>query len=97
MTHKVVRKGICNIKEIQRALCLYIKIELFEGEPLPTVNTKCIYLEESDIINHRYNATAKLLMSKINPGNLRMKIEIWKKLILTICFIPVHIITKQHL
>lgn len=89
MTHKVVRKGICNIKEIQRALCLYMKIELFEGEPLPTVNTKCIYLEESDIRNHMYNATAKLLMSKMNPGNLRIKIEIWgKKMILTICFFP---------
>ena len=79
MNHKVVGKGFCNFEEMEKALRLYIKIELFEGEPLPTVNTRCIYLEESDKRNHMYNATAKSRMSKIEPGNLRIKIESWKK------------------
>ena len=32
MTHKLV---ICNIKEMQRALSTYIKMESFEGKPPP--------------------------------------------------------------
>ena len=79
MTHKLVGEGIRNIKEMQRALSLYVKMELFEGQPPPPINSRRFYPEERDIRNHIYNATAKLRMSKVDQENVAMKIENWKK------------------
>ena len=58
---------------MQRALRLFVKMELFEGQPSPPI--KRFYLEERDIRNHVYNITAKLRMSKVEQGNLAIKIE----------------------
>ena len=66
MTHKLVGEGIRTIKEMQRALRLYVKMELFEGQPPPRINSRQFYSEERDIRNHMYNATAKLRMSKVD-------------------------------
>ena len=46
MTHKLVGEGIRNIKEMQRALRLYVKMELFEGQPLPLINSRRFYPEK---------------------------------------------------
>ena len=79
MTHKLVGEGIRNIKEMQRALRLYVKMELFEGQPLPLINSRRFYPEERDIRNYMYNATAKLQVSKVVQEDLEIKIENWKK------------------
>ena len=75
MTHKLVGEGIRNIKEMQRALRLYVKMELFEGQPLPLINSRRFYPEERDIRNYMYNATAKLQVSKVVQEDLEIKIE----------------------
>ena len=46
MTHKLVGEGIRNVKEMQRALRLYVKMELFEGQPLPLINSRRFYPEK---------------------------------------------------
>ena len=79
MTHKLVGEGIRNIKEMQRALRLYVKMELFEGQPLPLINSRCFYLEKLDIRNYMYNANAKLQVSKVVQENLEIKIKNWEK------------------
>ena len=97
MTHKLVGEGIRNIKEMQRALRLYVKMELFEGQPLPLINSRCFYLEKLDIRNYMYNANAKLQVSKVVQENLEIKIKIGKKVVLKIRFTSVHMVTRQHL
>ena len=80
MTHKVAGEGIHNIKKMQRALRLYVKMELFEWQPPPLINSSSFYPEERDIRNYMYNATAKCLrMSKADQENLAVKIENWEK------------------
>ena len=79
MTHKLVGEGIRNIKEMQRALRLYVKTELFEGQPSPPINSRRFYQEEWDIRSYMCNATAKLRMSKVDQENLAIKIENWGK------------------
>ena len=79
MTHKLVGEGIRNIKEMQRALRLYVKMELFEGQPLPLINSRRFYLEKLDIRNYMYNANAKLQVSKVVQENLEIKIKNWEK------------------
>ena len=79
MTHKLVGEGIRNIKEMQRALRLYVKMELFEGQHPPPINSRHFYPEERDIRNHMHNAAAKLRMSKVDQENLATKIENWEK------------------
>ena len=79
MTHNLAGEGIRNIKEMKRALRLHVKTELFEGQPLPPINSRRFYPEELDIRNYMYNATAKLRMSKIDQENLAIKIENWEK------------------
>ena len=79
MTHKLVGEGIRNTKEMQRALRLYVKTELFEGQPPPQIVSRRFYPEERDIRNYMYNATAKLCISKVDQENLAIKIENWGK------------------
>ena len=97
MTHKLVGEGIRNTKETQRALRLYVKTGLFEGQPPPPIISRRFYPEERDIRNYMYNATAKLRISKTDQENLAVKIENWgKKVILKIRFTSVHMVTRQH-
>ena len=79
MTQKLVGEGIRNIKEMQRALRLHVKMELFEGHLPPPINSRRFYPEERDIRNHMYNAAAKLRMSKVDQENHAAKIENWEK------------------
>ena len=79
MIHKLVGEGIRNIKEMQRALRLYVKMELFEGQRPPPINSRRFYPEELYIRNYMYNATAKLRISKVDQENFAIKIENWEK------------------
>ena len=54
-------------------------MELFEGQPPPPINSRRFYMEERDIRNDMYKATAKLRMSKVDQENLAIKIENWEK------------------
>ena len=55
-----------NTKEMQRALGVYVKMELFDAEQGPPGNSTRFYPEERGICNHMYNATPKLCMSKVD-------------------------------
>ena len=77
MTHKLVGEGICNIKELQRDLRLSVKMDLFEGQPPPTFNSRHFYLKENDKRNDMCNTIAKLWMSKVDQENLAIKLENW--------------------
>ena len=64
--HQLVRDGLRNIKEMQRALGVHFKTELFDAEQLPPGNSTRFYPEESAICNHVCNAAPKLYMSKVD-------------------------------
>ena len=96
MIHKLVGEGIRNIKEMQRALRLYVKMELFEGQRPPPINSRRFYPEELYIRNYMYNATAKLRISKVDQENCNKNRKLGKK-IPKIRFTSVHMVTRQHL
>ena len=64
--HQLVRDGMRNIKEMERALGVYVKTELFDAERSPPGNSTRFYPEGRGICNHMYNAAPKLCMSKID-------------------------------
>ena len=79
MIRKLVGEGIRNVKEMQRALRLYVKTDLFADQQLPPLNSRCFFPEERDIRNHIYNATSQLRMSKVDQENVSLLIENWQK------------------
>ena len=64
--HKLVRDGLRNIKEMQRALGEHFKTELFDADQLPPGNSRRFYPEELAICNHMCNAAPKLCMSNVD-------------------------------
>ena len=79
MIRKLVGEGIRNVKEMQRALRLYVKTDLFADQQLPPLNSRRFFPEERDIRNHIYNATSQLRMSKVDQENVPLLIENWQK------------------
>ena len=79
MIRKLVGEGIRNVKEMQRALQLYVKTDLFADQQLPSLNSRRFFPEERDIHNHIYNATSQLWMSKLDQENVSLLIENWQK------------------
>ena len=79
MIHKLAGEGIRNVKEMQRALRLYVKTDLFADQQLPPLNSRRFFPEERDIRNHIYNATSQLRMSKVDQENVSLLIENWQK------------------
>ena len=79
MIHKLVGEGIRNVKEMQKALQLFVKTDLFADQQLPPLNSRRFFPEEQDIHNHIYNATSQLRMSKLDQENVSLLIENWQK------------------
>ena len=77
MIRKRFGEGIRNVKEMQRALWLYVKTDLFIYEKLTPLNSRLFFPEERDIRNHIYNATSQLRMSKKDQENVSLLIENW--------------------
>ena len=69
-----------NIKEMQRALGVHVKMGLFDAEQLPPGNSTRFYPEESAICNHMYNVAPKMCMSKVDEENVSKKMLIIEKL-----------------
>ena len=78
MIRKLVGEGIRNVKEMQRALPLNVKTDLFADQQLPPLNSRRFFPEERDIRNHIYNATSQLRMSKVDQENVLLLIENWQ-------------------
>ena len=79
MIRKPVREGIPNVKEMQQALRLYVKTNLFVDQQLTPLNSRRSFPEEQDIRNHIYNPTSQVRMSKVNQENGSLLIENWQK------------------
>ena len=69
-----------NIKEMQRALGVHVKMGLFDAEQLPPGNSTRFYPEESAICNYMYNVAPKMCMSKVDEENVSKKMWIIEKL-----------------
>ena len=63
--HQLVRDGLRNIKEMQRALGVHFKM-LFDAEQLPPGNSTRFYPEERANCNHMCNAALKLCVPKVD-------------------------------
>ena len=66
---ELVGEGIRNIRQMERAINVFVKNDIFKGESLPPQTSR----------NHMYRASVKLRFSKINQENLSMKVDIWRK------------------
>ena len=76
---ELVGEGVCNIREMERAINVFVKNDIFKGESLPPQTSRRFFPERRDLQNHMYRASVKLRFSKINQENLSMKVDIWRK------------------
>ena len=68
-------ENIRNVKEIQKAFCVYVKTEVFNAEQLPPGSSRRFYHAECCICNHMYNGTPKSHMSKLDQENVSQLIQ----------------------
>ena len=77
--YELVNEGFCNLREIKRALHLFVKMELFQHQPLPDSSNRRFFPTKRDIRNHFNLAFAKRKLAEIDQENLFCLIEEWKK------------------
>lgn len=68
-----------NVREMQRAINVFVKKELFRDQVLPKSTSRRYYPELRDIRNHMYISSTKYRYSKIDQENLAEKINEWRK------------------
>ena len=79
--YELVDEGFCNLREIKRALHLFVKIELFQHQPRPDSSNRKFFPTKRDIRNHFNLAFAKRKLAKIDQENLlldRRVEKIWR-------------------
>ena len=76
---ELVGEGVRNIREMQCAINVFVKNDIFKGESLPPQTSRRFFPERRDLRNHMYRASVKLRFSKIDQENLSMKVDIWTK------------------
>ena len=75
----MVADGVTNSKEMMQHLKIYVKDELFKGEPLPPSNNRRFYPKRKAVVNHMYLTTVKLRYDRIDQVNVTKLIEQWKE------------------
>ena len=76
---KLVGEGVRNIREMERAINVFVKSKIFKGESLPPQTSRQFFPERREFRNHLHRASAELRFSKINQENLSMKVGMWRK------------------
>ena len=72
-------EGVRNIQEMERAINVFVKNDIFKVESLPRQTSRRFFPERRDLPNQMYRASVKLRFSKISQENLSMKVDIWRK------------------
>ena len=67
---ELVGERIRNIQEIERAINVFVKNDIFKGKSLPPQTSLRFFPERIDLRNHMYRASVKLRFSKIDQENL---------------------------
>ena len=75
----MVGEGVRNIRDMERAINVFVKNDIFKGESLPPQTSRRFFPGRRDLRNHMYRASVKLRFSKIDQENLSMKVGIWRK------------------
>ena len=75
----MVGGGVRNIRDMERAINVFVKNDIFKGESLPPQTSRRFFPGRRDLQNHMYHASVKLRFSEIDQENLSMKVGIWRK------------------
>ena len=76
---ELVGEGVRNIREMEGAINVFVKNDIFQGESLPPRTSGHFFPERRNLQNHMCRASVKLRFSKIDQENLSMKVDIWRK------------------
>ena len=77
--HQFVNEGVCDVREMQRHVKVFVKNELFHGTSLPPSTSYRYHPKKKDIWNHMYITAVKLKFSKIDQERLELKVKEWQK------------------
>ena len=77
--YALVNDGLCNLKEIERALQFFVKHEMFKGRDPPELTNRRFFPTKRDIRNHYNLAFSKRKLAKLDQENVARLIEEWRK------------------
>lgn len=76
---QVVDEGVKQVREMQRHIHIFVKMELFQNQELPPTTCRRYFPKMSDFTNQKYRASIKLKFSKLDLENLEEKVEEWRQ------------------
>ena len=77
--HQLVGEGVKQVREMQRHIHIFVKMELFRNQELPPTTSWRYFPKISDLRNHMYRVSIKLKFSKLDQENLEEKVEKWRQ------------------
>ena len=77
--HQVVGEGVKQVREMQRHIHIFVKMELFQNQELPPTTCRRYFPKMSDFRNQKYRASIKLKFSKLDLENLEEKVKEWRQ------------------
>ena len=77
--HQLVGEGVKQVREMQRHIRIFVKMELFRNQELPPTTSRIYFPKMSDLRNHMYRASIKLKFSKLDQENLEEKVKEWRQ------------------
>ena len=75
--HQLVGEGVKQVREMQRHICIFVKMELFRNQELPPTTSRRYFPQMSDLRNHMHRASIMLKFSKLGQENLEEKVKEW--------------------
>ena len=77
--HQLVGEGVKQVREMQRHIRIFVKMELFRNQELPPTTSRRYFPKMSDLRNHMYKASINLKFSKLDQENLEEKVKEWRQ------------------
>ena len=75
----LVDDGVFSVAEMRRHIHHYVNTEIFNGEKMPLETDRRYFPTTVDYRNIIYRARAAKIKSKVDPVNLKLSIDEWKK------------------
>ena len=76
--YELVTEGITEVEEVKRALKHHV-LHVLCPETKPELTDRAYFPTTVDVRNHIYKAQRACQLSKLDQGNLKLKVEQWRK------------------
>ena len=71
----LIGEDVRNVREVERQIRIYVKDELFHDSELPSYKNRRFCPRRQDITSHMYITAVKNRLSKMDQGNLQLKMD----------------------